>query len=610
MSTNKRFKKLGMSLKKKFTNLKSDLTHSAAKVEHEMDIKESGPSVLDRTASNMSMERKESDSVKNHGDNADAQTLVDKPLIAREDTTIHVQTSALSKKEEVTKSRRVQQLAYEGLKESLRTVERCSDFFPPLKSATNAVLEVIERYETVKDIPDKLADLASKFGLLVNLLNSVDNNDSIKDRLNGLVTTFEEKAKVIAAKLERSMAARVIESSEDKSFITRELNAIAFSIDIVLVDVNLKTNRSVNLLQESVSELRVIALLDKLKYVAGAGFNHEDRQGCTNGTRIMLLADLLAWATDPENEHVFWLNGMAGTGKTTVAETFCNLLFHRGLLGASFFCSRKKLDRRNVRLIIPALAKGLARAYPEFQTELLKILKDDLDFTGLGLEDQYLTLILQPAEKAYASSSKMIVLVIDALDECEDTQAAEMFLKTVLLRKPTCGLRLLVTSRPESKILKGFGSGSHASLRLQDIEAHLVKGDIAVFLRNTLKEVEDLYTEYGSTWPPAEVQTIVDHAGTLFIYAATAVKYISDDHGDPVERLAKFASIQPPVNAVEGIDEVYAYVLAEAFSHKLDDAEIARIKACLSMVVCALEPIYSGQEGLFLPAFCGSSPRK
>jgi WD40 repeat protein len=305
----------------------------------------------------------------------------------------------------------------------------------------------------------------------------------------------------------------------------------------------------------------------------------------------MLLSDLLSWATNPENEHVFWLNGMAGTGKTTVAETFCNLLFREGLLGSSFFCSRKNPDRRNVRLIIPALAKGLACVYPEFQAELLKVLKDDRDFTGLGLEDQYLTLILQPAKEAFTRMNKTIVLVVDALDECEDAQAVEMFLNTVLLQKPTCGLQLLVTSRPEYNILNGFSSGAYASLRLQDIEAHIVKADIAVFLNNKLKEIKGLYAKYSSMWPPAEVQTIVDQAGTLFIYAATAVKYISD-HKDHVGRMTKFASIQPPANAVQTIDKVYEHILAEAFNPKmLDDEEIAWVKSCLSMVVCAIEPM-------------------
>ncbi|KAF5318482.1 hypothetical protein D9619_010629 [Psilocybe cf. subviscida] len=445
-------------------------------------------------------------------------------------------------------------IAYETVKESLRAVVRCSDVFPPLKFAGQAILEIVERYDAVKEIPKELGELNKKLRLLVEILEAggCDIND---DRLGGLARTFNEKARIIALKLDRSMASRIVRTTEDGAFIAREISSIMFAIEIAMMDVNLRTYKGISQLQETVSELKVLALLDKLKYVEGAGSNREDRQGCTKGTRIMLLADLLAWAIHPENKHIFWLNGMAGTGKTTVAETFCNLLFDQGVLSSSFFCSRKKLDRRNVRLIVPALAKGLARVYPEFQTELLEVLKDDLDFTGLGLEDQYMMLILQPAEKAFTSSSKMIVLVVDALDECEDTQAAEMFLKTVLLRKPVCGLRLLVTSRPEPKILKGFHSADHASLRLQDIETHLVQADIAVFLSNKLRDVEDLYTKYGSTWPPTEVQTIVAHAGTLFIYAATAVKYISDDYGDPVERLAKFASIRPPINAVEAIDE-------------------------------------------------------
>ncbi|KAF5324968.1 hypothetical protein D9619_009830 [Psilocybe cf. subviscida] len=493
---------------------------------------------------------------------------------------------------------RLKNVAYEAVKESLRTVVRFSDSFPPLKSAGQAILEVMERYDAVKEIPKELAHLNEKLRLLVEILES-GSRDMNDDRLGGLARAFDEKAKLIALKLDRSMASRIVETTQDRAFIAAEISSVMFAVDIAMLDVNVRNHKGISQLQETVLELNVRVLLDKLRYVEGAGFNHKDCQGCTKGTRIMLLADLLSWAANPENEHVFWLNGMAGTGKTTVAETFCTLLFDRGLLGSSFFCSRKRLDRRNVRLIIPALAKGLARAYPAFQTELLTVLKDDRDFTGLGLEDQYLMLILQPAEKAFASSSKMIVLVIDALDECEDAQAAEMFLKTVLLWKPTCGLRFLVTSRPEPKILKGFRSGAHVSLRLQDIEAHLVKADVSIFLGNKLKEVEDLYSEYSSTWPPAEVQTIVDHTGTLFIYAATAVKYISDDHGDPVERLAKFASIQPPVNAVEGIDEVYAYVLAEAFSYKLDNVEIARIKACLSTV-----------ESFFCPAFCGAGSRQ
>jgi len=38
-------------------------------------------------------------------------------------------------------------------------------------------------------------------------------------------------------------------------------------------------------------------------------------------------------------QRIFWLNGLAGTGKSTIAQTFAEMAFADGKLGASFFCS-------------------------------------------------------------------------------------------------------------------------------------------------------------------------------------------------------------------------------------------------------------------------------
>ena len=57
---------------------------------------------------------------------------------------------------------------------------------------------------------------------------------------------------------------------------------------------------------------------------------------------------------------VFWLNGLAGTGKSTIAQTFANITFAEGKLGASFFCSRDFQNRSNLRAILPTLAFQLA----------------------------------------------------------------------------------------------------------------------------------------------------------------------------------------------------------------------------------------------------------
>ena len=64
----------------------------------------------------------------------------------------------------------------------------------------------------------------------------------------------------------------------------------------------------------------------------------------------------MQWAEDPQDRHVFWLNGLAGTGKSTIAQTFAEMVANNGALGASFFCSRDYLDRKELKNTFPTLA--------------------------------------------------------------------------------------------------------------------------------------------------------------------------------------------------------------------------------------------------------------
>ncbi|KAF8193822.1 hypothetical protein K438DRAFT_1505217, partial [Mycena galopus ATCC 62051] len=48
-----------------------------------------------------------------------------------------------------------------------------------------------------------------------------------------------------------------------------------------------------------------------------------------------LLNDLWSWA--PHSSKILWLHGPAGSGKSTVVQTFCQKLEDRAQLGGSFF---------------------------------------------------------------------------------------------------------------------------------------------------------------------------------------------------------------------------------------------------------------------------------
>ena len=109
-----------------------------------------------------------------------------------------------------------------------------------------------------------------------------------------------------------------------------------------------------------------LALLDRMHHAIDAGYCSGNREGCLGGTRVDVLKQLEDWLEEEQGQRVFWLNGLAGTGKSTIAQTFAEVTFAEGKLGASFFCSRDFEDKSNLQAIFPTLAFQLAYQYTLF----------------------------------------------------------------------------------------------------------------------------------------------------------------------------------------------------------------------------------------------------
>jgi len=121
------------------------------------------------------------------------------------------------------------------------------------------------------------------------------------------------------------------------------------------------------------------------------------------------------------------LNGLAGTGKTTIAQTIAERVFAGGQLGASFFCSRDFEDRSNLQYIFPTLAVQLARKYPEVRSIIVPLVQSDPGITQESLYNQMNKLIVRPLRESAIST----VIIIDALDECEDHEPASAVLSVL-----------------------------------------------------------------------------------------------------------------------------------------------------------------------------------
>ena len=207
------------------------------------------------------------------------------------------------------------------------------------------------------------------------------------------------------------------------------------------------------------------------------------------GTRRDVLSQLETWLNDEQDKRVFWLNGLAGTGKSTIAQTFAETSFADGKLGASFFCSRNFDDRSNLRTIFPTLAFQLAHRYLPFREELIPVLTASPDVGRESLCSQIEKLIVGP----FQATKIQTLIIIDALDECKDEEPASALL-SVLSRyvDKIPHVKFFITGRPEPRIRSGFRLEllrPHTDvLRLHEVERTSVDADIKLFLRAQLSE--------------------------------------------------------------------------------------------------------------------------
>ena len=155
------------------------------------------------------------------------------------------------------------------------------------------------------------------------------------------------------------------------------------------------------------------AVLDNFRQAQQAEYRHYSHKGCIKGTRSALLDQIELWTRDPHQPSVYWLSGLAGTGKSTIARTIAEKMFADGRLGASFFCSRDFEDRRDLQLIFPTLAVQLARNYDEFRSIFVPLVQSD---PGISHElpcGQMDRLIVQPlTQRALGSIPSWNVLGI------------------------------------------------------------------------------------------------------------------------------------------------------------------------------------------------------
>ncbi|KNB20269.1 hypothetical protein FOXG_17337 [Fusarium oxysporum f. sp. lycopersici 4287] len=284
--------------------------------------------------------------------------------------------------------------------------------------------------------------------------------------------------------------------------------------------------------------------LHQLPIAHGASFDSkadEHNPTCLPNTREELLKEIDRWIDDPKSKTTFWLNGMAGMGKSTIARTLAHSRSKRGDLGASFFIKRGEIDRGNLNKLMSTLAHQLAFSIPGVAFFIKKALDANPAIVGKSVKEQFEKLIQGPLSEVAATpiAPSSVVMVIDALDEC-DQEADIRLLINIFSQAKTLRphLRVFLTSRPELPIRLGFNEvqGSYQDLVLHDIPTQIVEHDIIVFLNDEFKKIRHNFNmtvgderKLPPDWPGRPtVQSLAQMAVPLFIFAATVCRFVGD----------------------------------------------------------------------------------
>ncbi|KZV63220.1 hypothetical protein PENSPDRAFT_758152 [Peniophora sp. CONT] len=354
--------------------------------------------------------------------------------------------------------------------------------------------------------------------------------------------------------------------------------------------------------REDHEKIDAARIFEKLHRVDSADIDAQDSEGCMKGTRVKILRDLDAWSHEHDAPRIYWLNGMAGTGKSAIARSFCHMLQRGNLLGGSFFCSRGgSVQQGDARRIIPTLAASVASCNMAFNKHLLaELIKKPFSIHwNLALQiEQLLKIPLSSVDKG----SPMLVLIVDALDECTDEDITRDLLSRLVELSGMLPVKFFLTSRPEPHIrqqLEDIDPSLGQILRLHDIEQDIVKADISRYLSHGLRAMRE--PSFPPKWPQKEdIAALTRLSGKLFIYAFTALQYLRKD---PVGRLPKLTGTTVTAGRplTQPLDNIYFLILSEAMDQDVyETEEIDSTRRMIAAIISVREPMTVNSLGRLL----------
>ncbi|KAL3263244.1 hypothetical protein ABHI18_001938 [Aspergillus niger] len=432
--------------------------------------------------------------------------------------------------------------------------------------------------ELLSQVKDKMIDLYSQILKYQISLASQYSRPSIKRLLRDIVLKDNWTAMYKDMRMTEESITLDLERLDQKTIasIAYQMSSLQKTVKVVL-DESVKVHEEIKLLTQDalirgLPEAQYAAFDTYRKSMPPPAYCHED-------TRKRVLREIQKWGKSSDGNCIFWLRGMAGTGKSTIARTAAKMFNDQLLLGASFFFSRSNADRADPDKLFSTLARQLADVLPGFAAHLKDSIQRKHDVTQQSLDQQWRSLLLEPLSALSDNfpHRMVLVLVIDALDECQNGRIYAQSIIKVLATAGTLKkiqLRIFVTSRPEDYLADGFTqipSTTYYDVMIDHDGDRTTKRDIRIFLEDKLSDIATR-KQANEAWPGKErTEKLIEGCGRLFIAAATACRLL-EDTGFLNDTLDLLFNTKQHDSLTRDIDEMYTLVLEQAITKRGSDS--------------------------------------
>ncbi|RPB25116.1 WD40 repeat-like protein [Terfezia boudieri ATCC MYA-4762] len=263
------------------------------------------------------------------------------------------------------------------------------------------------------------------------------------------------------------------------------------------------------------------------------------------------------------NSEILWLNGHPGTGKSVISTYLIDQLKRSGHSCYYYFFKSSDVPKRTLERCLLNMAYQIALAEPEVRGKLRYLRESQFNLVGAELLLLWQKIFVSSILPIYEQKRLPLFLIIDALDETENSMAIFPLLHTL---KHIPNVRLCVTSRQSIEFTQ----------QLNLLENKIKINNYTISQRDNIDDITYLVKSTLSSLPLLEevrvriVNSVIQKAEGNLLWVSLVSKQMLKA-GFNQESLLQVLQQVPP-----GMDQIYVDILAKMRTFPPKQKDIAR----------------------------------